>query len=172
MIVFNRAPFVAGRQASWAFYRLQKRRTSKKLESLQRRRYDAGRSRRTSPTAATRNPPMDITIFHNPRCGTSRMTLTLICEAGHVPTVVDCLATPPEREQLAQMIARAGLTVREAARSKESLFAELGLDDPATGDAALLDAMLAHPILINRPFVVTPKGVRLCRPAERVHEIL
>ena len=76
------------------------------------------------------------------------------------------------RDELAQMIARAGLSVREAVRSKEALYAELGLDDPATGDDALLDAMLAHPILINRPFVVTPKGVRLCRPAELVHDIL
>ena len=76
------------------------------------------------------------------------------------------------REELAQMIARAGLSVREAVRSKEALFAELGLDDPATGDDALFDAMLAHPILINRPFVVTPKGVRLCRPPELVQDIL
>jgi arsenate reductase len=115
---------------------------------------------------------MDITIFHNPRCGTSRNTLALLRDAGHAPRVVDYLAAPPGREELEQMIAHAGLSVREAARSKESLFAELGLDDPATSDAALLDAMLAHPILINRPFVVTPHGVRLCRPAERVHEIL
>jgi arsenate reductase len=115
---------------------------------------------------------MDITIFHNPRCGTSRNTLALLREAGHAPRVVEYLATPPARSELVQMIARAGLSVREAVRSKESLFAGLGLDDPATGDDALLDAMLAHPILINRPFVVTPNGVRLCRPAERVHEIL
>jgi arsenate reductase (glutaredoxin) len=115
---------------------------------------------------------MDVTIFHNPRCGTSRNTLALIREAGHEPLIVDYLATPPAREDLARMIAQAGLTVRAAARSKESLFAELGLDDPATSDAALLDAMLSHPILINRPFVVTPQGVRLCRPAETVREIL
>lgn len=115
---------------------------------------------------------MDITIFHNARCGTSRNTLALIREAGHEPRVVDYLATPPAREELAQMIARAGLTVREALRSKESIYTELGLDDPARDDAALLDAMLAHPILINRPFVATPKGVRLCRPAELVRDIL
>lgn len=115
---------------------------------------------------------MDITIFHNPRCGTSRNTLALIQEAGHAPRVVDYLATPPAREALAQMIAQAGLSVRDAVRSKESLYTELGLDDPATSDAALLDAMVAHPILINRPFVVSPNGVRLCRPAERVREIL
>jgi arsenate reductase len=115
---------------------------------------------------------MDITIFHNPRCGTSRNTLATIREAGHEPRVVDYLAHPPEREELAQLIARAGLSVREAVRAKETLYTELGLDDPATSDAALLDAMLAHPILINRPFVATPKGVRLCRPAELVLDIL
>src|SRR5206468_3287801 len=115
---------------------------------------------------------MDITILHNPRCGSSRNTLALIREAGHEPRVVDYLANPPARDELAQMIARAGLSVREAVRSKEAVYAELGLDDPATGDEALLDAMLAHPILINRPFVVTPKGVRLCRPAELVRDIL
>jgi arsenate reductase len=132
---------------------------------LQRRRYHA----------CAFNPeetPMDITIFHNPRCGTSRNTLALIREAGHEPHVVDYLATPPARAELAQMIAQAGLSVREALRSKESLYGELGLDDPATSDDALLDAMLTHPILINRPFVVTPNGVRLCRPAERVREIM
>jgi arsenate reductase len=115
---------------------------------------------------------MDITIFHNSRCGTSRNTLAMIREAGHEPAVVDYLAAPPARADLAQMIARAGLSVRDAVRSKETLYTELGLDDPATSDAALLDAMVAHPILINRPFVVTPKGVRLCRPAELVRDIL
>jgi arsenate reductase (glutaredoxin) len=115
---------------------------------------------------------MDITIFHNPRCGSSRNTLALIREAGHEPRIVDYLANPPAREELAQMIARAGLSVRDAVRSKESIYTELGLDDPATSDDALLDAMLAHPILINRPFVVTPKGVRLCRPADLVADIL
>jgi arsenate reductase (glutaredoxin) len=115
---------------------------------------------------------MDITIFHNSRCGSSRNTLALIREAGHEPRVVDYLANPPAREELAEMIARAGLSVREAVRSKEAVYTELGLDDPATSDSALLDAMLAHPILINRPFVVTPMGVRLCRPAELVRDIL
>lgn len=115
---------------------------------------------------------MDITIYHNPRCGTSRNTLAAIREAGHEPQVVDYLANPPTRARLAEMIAAAGLSVREAIRSKEALYKELGLDQPAVDDAALLDAMLAHPILINRPFVVTPKGVRLCRPVERVQEIL
>jgi arsenate reductase (glutaredoxin) len=113
---------------------------------------------------------MDIKIFHNSRCGTSRTTLGLLRDAGHEPEVVDYLATPPTREQLREMIARAGLSVREAVRSKEALYGELGLD--AVDDDALLDAMVANPILINRPFVMTPKGVRLCRPSERVNEIL
>jgi arsenate reductase (glutaredoxin) len=113
---------------------------------------------------------MDIKIFHNSRCGTSRTTLGLLRDAGHEPEVVDYLATPPTREQLREIIARAGLSVREAVRSKEALYGELGLD--AVGDEALLDAMVANPILINRPFVMTPKGVRLCRPSERVNEIL
>jgi len=115
---------------------------------------------------------MDITIYHNPRCGTSRNTLAAIRDAGHAPQVVDYLATPPAREDLRAMIAAAGLSVREAVRSKEAKYAELGLDQPGVDDEALLDAMVANPILINRPFVVTPKGVRLCRPVERVHEIL
>jgi arsenate reductase (glutaredoxin) len=113
---------------------------------------------------------MDIKIFHNSRCGTSRTTLGLLRDAGHEPEVVDYLATPPTREQLREIIARAGLSVREAVRSKEALYGELGLD--AVDDEALLDAMVANPILINRPFVMTPKGVRLCRPSELVNEIL
>lgn len=115
---------------------------------------------------------MDITIYHNPRCGTSRNTLALIRNAGVEPVVIDYLATPPARAALATMIAQAGLTVREAMRAKEAVFTELGLGDSALGDDALLDAMLAHPILINRPFVVTPAGVRLCRPSELVLDIL
>jgi arsenate reductase len=115
---------------------------------------------------------MDITIYHNPRCGTSRNTLALIRNTGVEPQVLDYLAAPPERATLADMIARAGLTVRAAMRSKEQVFADLGLADPALGDDALLDAMLANPVLINRPFVVTPCGVRLCRPSELVLEIL
>jgi arsenate reductase (glutaredoxin) len=113
---------------------------------------------------------MDIKIFHNSRCGTSRTTLGLLRDAGHEPEVIDYLATPPERGQLREMIARAGLSVREAVRSKEALYGELGLD--GADDEALLDAMVANPILINRPFVVTDKGVRLCRPSELVNEIL
>jgi arsenate reductase (glutaredoxin) len=115
---------------------------------------------------------MDVKIFHNSRCGTSRTTLGLIRDAGHEPEVVDYLATPPEREQLRDMIARAGLSVRDAIRTKEAVYGELGLDKPEVGDEALLDAMVAHPILINRPFVITRKGVRLCRPSDLVQEIL
>lgn len=115
---------------------------------------------------------MDITIYHNPNCGTSRNTLALIRNAGIEPQVIDYLASPPDRASLAALIAAAGLTVRDAMRSKEQVFLDLGLGDPAVGDDALLDAMLAHPILINRPFVVTPQGARLCRPSELVLEIM
>lgn len=115
---------------------------------------------------------MNITIYHNPRCGTSRNTLAAIRAAGHEPEVIEYLSNPPTRDTLARMIADAGLHPRDAVRRKEALYAELGLDRAEVDDAALLDAMVAHPILIERPFVVTPKGVRLCRPFERVHEIL
>ncbi len=115
---------------------------------------------------------MDITIYHNPRCGTSRNTLALIRNTGIEPLVIDYLANPPTREALAAMVAQAGLTVREAMREKEAIFTELGLADPALSDDALLDAMLANPILLNRPFVITPEGARLCRPSELVLDIL
>ena len=115
---------------------------------------------------------MDITIYHNPRCGTSRNTLAAIRDAGHEPRVVEYLATPPSREELQAMLTAAGLRPRDAIRSKENLYTELGLGDTGLSDAALLDAMLDHPVLIERPFVVTPQGVRLCRPFERVREIL
>jgi arsenate reductase len=115
---------------------------------------------------------MAITIFHNPRCGTSRNTLALIRNSGEEPTVVEYLNVPFTRAQLAALIAQAGLTVREVLRAKEAVAAELGLDNPALGDDALLDAMLAHPILVNRPLVVTPLGTRLCRPSELVLDIL
>ena len=115
---------------------------------------------------------MDITIYHNPRCGTSRNTLAAIRDAGHEPRIVEYLATPPARAELQDMLAAAGLSPRQTLRSKESLVAELGLDAPGVSDEALLDAMLAHPVLIERPFVVTPKGVRLCRPFDKVREIL
>lgn len=113
---------------------------------------------------------MNITIYHNARCGTSRNTLAVIREAGHEPQVIDYLANPPTRDQLARLIADAGLQPRDAVRRKEAKYTELALDQAS--DDALLDAMVAHPILIERPFVVTPKGVRLCRPFERVQEVL
>lgn len=115
---------------------------------------------------------MTVTIYHNPACGTSRNTLGLIRNAGIEPVVVEYLANPPSREQLAQMIRAAGLTVRQALRQKGTPYAELGLDDESLTDDQLLDAMLRHPILINRPFVVTGLGTRLCRPSEAVLDIL
>ena len=115
---------------------------------------------------------MDITIYHNPACGTSRNTLALIRNTGTEPQVIEYLQQPPMRETLVDLIARAGLSVREAIRQKGTPYLELGLDQAQISDEALLDAMLAHPILINRPFVVTPLGVRLCRPSELVLDIL
>jgi arsenate reductase len=115
---------------------------------------------------------MDVTIYHNPQCGTSRNTLAMIRHAGIEPHVVEYLKTPPSRAQLVRMITDAGLSVRQAIREKGTPFAELGLGDPALTDDQLLDAMLAHPILINRPFVVTPLGTRLARPSELVLDIL
>ncbi|MDR7219874.1 arsenate reductase (glutaredoxin) [Aminobacter aminovorans] len=115
---------------------------------------------------------MDITIYHNPACGTSRNTLALIRNAGVEPTVIEYLKTPPTRAVLQELISSAGLSVREAIRQKGTPYAQLGLDDPKLTDEQLLDAMLAHPILINRPFVVTPWGVRLSRPSELVLDIL
>ena len=115
---------------------------------------------------------MAITIYHNPACGTSRNTLALIRNAGVEPEVIEYLKTPPSRDTLSKMIEDAGLSVRQAIREKEKLFAELGLADATLTDEQLLDAMLAHPVLINRPFVVTPAGTRLCRPSELLLEIL
>ena len=115
---------------------------------------------------------MTVTIYHNPACGTSRNTLALIRNAGVEPEVVEYLKRPPSRATLAKMIEDAGLSVRQAIREKEKLFAELGLADATLTDEQLLDAMLAHPVLINRPFVVTPAGTRLCRPSELLLEIL
>ncbi|WP_066736530.1 arsenate reductase (glutaredoxin) [Cupriavidus sp. D384] len=115
---------------------------------------------------------MTVTIYHNPACGTSRNTLAMIRNAGIEPTVVEYLSTPPDRQTLQAMIRDAGLTVREAIREKGTPYAELGLADPSMTDGQLLDAMLAHPLLINRPFVVTELGVRLCRPSELVLDIL
>ncbi|GGX95999.1 arsenate reductase (glutaredoxin) [Massilia dura] len=115
---------------------------------------------------------MSVTIYHNPACGTSRNTLALIRNAGIEPVVIEYLRDPPERATLAELIAKAGLTVREAIRQKDTPYLELGLDDPGVTDGQLLEAMLAHPILINRPFVAAPEGVRLCRPSELVLDIL
>ncbi len=115
---------------------------------------------------------MDAIVYHNPSCGTSRNTLELIRAAGIEPTVVEYLQEPPAREQLATMIADAGLTVREAIREKGTPYAELGLDNPDLTDDQLLDAMIATPILINRPFFLTPFGTRLARPSEAVLDIL
>ena len=115
---------------------------------------------------------MDVVIYHNPDCGTSRNTLGLIGNAGVEPHVVEYLKTPPSRQMLQQLIARMNVTVRDLLREKGTPYAELGLAEPTLSDAALLDAMMAHPILINRPIVVTPLGVRLCRPSEAVLDLL
>ena len=111
-------------------------------------------------------------IFHNPKCGTSRNTLAIMQASGETPDVVEYLKTPPSREYLVELLALMHITPRELIRSKENIHAELGLDNPTLTDAQLIDAMIAHPILINRPIVVTNKGAALCRPAERVFELL
>ncbi len=115
---------------------------------------------------------MNATIYHNPACGTSRNTLALIRHAGIEPTVIEYLRQPPSRERLIELIAAAGLGTREALRQKGTPYAELGLDDSSLSDDQLLDAMMADPVLINRPFVTTPLGTRLCRPSEVVLDIL
>jgi len=115
---------------------------------------------------------VDIVIYHNPECGTSRNTLGLIRNAGIEPHVVEYLKTPPSRALLVQLIARAGITPRELLREKGTPYAELGLGDTSLSDDALVDAMMAHPILINRPLVVSPLGVKLCRPSEAVLDLL
>ncbi|UZK71170.1 arsenate reductase (glutaredoxin) [Sphingomonas sp. S1-29] len=113
-----------------------------------------------------------MTIYHNPACGTSRNTLAMIRNAGIEPEVIEYLKTPPSRAVLVDLIARAGLSPRALLREKGTPFAELGLGDDSLDDEALIDAMIAYPILINRPLVVTPLGVRLCRPSEVVLDIL
>jgi arsenate reductase len=115
---------------------------------------------------------MSVTIYHNPACGTSRNVLALIRDAGIEPQVIEYLKTPPSRAMLAQLIERMGCSVRSILREKGTPYAELGLGNPALTDDQLLDAMMAHPILINRPIVVTPRGVKLCRPSETVRELL
>ncbi|WHZ10268.1 MAG: uncharacterized protein OJF60_000707 [Burkholderiaceae bacterium] len=113
-----------------------------------------------------------VTIYHNPRCSTSRTVLGLLREHGIEPDVVDYLKHPLDRSQLVALTKRLGVPVRDVVRTKEALYRELGLDDPTTSDDALLDAIAAHPILLNRPIVVTARGARLCRPADSVLELL
>jgi arsenate reductase (glutaredoxin) len=115
---------------------------------------------------------MTIIIYHNPACGTSRNTLGLIRNSGEEPEVIKYLKTPPSREELTSLIQRMGISARDLLRQKGTPYDELGLGDPALSDDQLIDAMMAHPILINRPIVVTPLGVKLCRPSEAVLDIL
>lgn len=115
---------------------------------------------------------MTVTIWHNPACGTSRNTLSMIRASSEEPVVIEYLREPPSRERLTGLIAAMGITPRDLLREKGTPYAELGLSDPSLSDDELLDAMLAHPILINRPIVETPKGTRLCRPSEAVLDLL
>jgi arsenate reductase len=115
---------------------------------------------------------MSVTIYHNPDCGTSRNTLAMIRQSGVEPIIIEYLKTPPSRETLKDLIATMRIPVRALLREKGTPYKELGLDDPEWTDDDLLDFMMAHPILINRPIVVTPKGVRLCRPSEAVIDLL
>ena len=124
------------------------------------------------PISTSSNTMSDITIYHNPKCGTSRNTLAMIRNSGAEPLVIEYLKTPPDRATLQALIAATGQSVIDAVRTKEALFTELQLSAPGVTDAQLIDAMLAHPILINRPIVVTPLGTRLCRPSELVLDIL
>jgi arsenate reductase (glutaredoxin) len=114
----------------------------------------------------------EVTIYHNPGCGTSRSTLGLIRTAGFEPEIIEYLKTPPDREMLQSLLERMQISPRELLRSKEALYTDLGLADEGLSDAELIDHMLAHPILINRPIVVTRRGARLCRPSETVLDIL
>jgi len=115
---------------------------------------------------------MDVIIYHNPACGTSRNTLALIRNAGVEPHVVEYLKSPPSRSMVRQLVERMGVPLRSVLREKGTPFGDLGLGDPSLGDDALLDAIEAHPVLLNRPIVVTPNGVRLCRPSEDVLDLL
>ena len=115
---------------------------------------------------------MDIVIYHNPDCGTSRNTLAMIRNAGVEPHVIEYLKTPPSKAMLKQLLDRMGISVRDLLREKGTPYAELGLGDPSLSSDRLLDAMIDHPILVNRPIVVSPKGVRLCRPSEQVLDLL
>lgn len=115
---------------------------------------------------------MSVTIYHNPACGTSRNALAMIRQSGEEPEVIEYLKTPPSRIRLLELIAAMAIPIRALLREKGTPYAELGLADPKWSDEELIDFMLAHPILINRPIVVTPKGVRLCRPSEKVLDLL
>lgn len=119
-----------------------------------------------------RDTSMSVTIYHNPACGTSRNTLAMIRQSGVEPVVVEYLKTPPSRDRLVELIHAMGISPRALLREKGTPFRELGLDDPKWTDDELIDQMVAHPILINRPIVVTPKGTRLCRPSEAVIDLL
>lgn len=118
------------------------------------------------------SPDFPVTIYHNARCGTSRNTIALVEAAGYVPTIVPYLEQGWTRDQLTTLAAKAGVGVRDFLRAKEALAKDLGLLDAGVTDDAILDAMVAHPILVNRPIVETPKGVKLCRPAELVYDLL
>ncbi|MBE0445046.1 arsenate reductase (glutaredoxin) [Psychrobacter sp. FME5] len=115
---------------------------------------------------------MKTLIFHNPKCGTSRNTLAIMQASGENPEVIEYLKTPPSRDYLVELLAKMNTSPRELLRSKEAINDELGLDNPALSDDVIIDTMIAHPILINRPVVVTDKGAALCRPTERVFELL
>lgn len=115
---------------------------------------------------------MTVTIYHNPDCGTSRNTLAMIRRSGEEPVVIEYLKTPPGRERLIALMAAMGIGPRDLLRQKDTPYAALGLGDPALGDEQLIDAMMAHPVLINRPIVETERGTRLCRPSEMVLDIL
>jgi arsenate reductase (glutaredoxin) len=115
---------------------------------------------------------MNPRIYHNPKCGTSRNTLAIMKASGEMPEVIEYLKTPPSRDELVTLIKSMGISVRELLRSKESIYKELGLDDAALSDDQLIDAIMQHPVLMNRPVVVTSKGARLCRPSEQVFELL
>ena len=115
---------------------------------------------------------MSVTIYHNPACGTSRNTLAMIRQSGEEPEVIEYLKNPPDRARLIELIKAMGISVRPLLREKGTPYAELGLSDPKWSDDELIDCMLAHPILINRPIVVTAKGTRLCRPSEQVLDLL
>jgi arsenate reductase len=116
--------------------------------------------------------PTETIIYHNPNCGTSRKVLGRLRDAGIEPRVIEYLKTPPTRDELVSLLQRMGMTPRQILRRKGTPYDELGLDDPSLSDAALIDAILRHPILMERPVVVTPRGVRLCRPAEQVEALI